>query len=149
MYARLRAFLISTWLNLLIWGETLDSRGALYGYPQEEVQETLSRAHKEICLRILEMSLAQQEMGLCSCLYGFEADLEDVVSNWRELESYRSLLPFGLPQYLQILFCSNCDTLLSIAGVAALEPVKPHNQPGHLANDLAFIWEAEELRCAG
>lgn len=83
-------------------------------YPQQAVRETLSRAHQEICSRILEMSLARQEMDLRFCLRGFEAEEEEVIGNWRELKSYRAFLPFGLPDYIQKLFCSNFVTLLSI-----------------------------------
>jgi hypothetical protein len=90
--------------------------GLTKSYPAEAVQEALMHAHKEICTRILEMPLAKQESDLLSCLGGFEGDLEDVVRNWRELESYRALLPFGLPNYLRTLFCSDVETLLEIAG---------------------------------
>jgi hypothetical protein len=84
-------------------------------YPAEAVQEALVHAHKEICARILEMPLARQESDLFSCLQGLNAELEDVVRNWKELESYRVLLPFGLPGYLRVLFCSDVETLLGIA----------------------------------
>jgi hypothetical protein len=83
-------------------------------YPAAAVQETLARAHQEICECILETSLTQQEIDLISCLQGFQAAPEDVVRNWRELECYRALLPFGLPGYVRDLFCSNIETLLSI-----------------------------------
>jgi hypothetical protein len=83
-------------------------------YPPAEVQETLARAHCEICESILEAPLAGQEKDLTYCLRGFEADSNEVVSNWRELESYRALLPLGLPGYIRDLFCSNIETLLSI-----------------------------------
>jgi hypothetical protein len=83
-------------------------------YPAAAVQETLALAHREIFERILETPLARQEKNLAFCLQGFEADPGEVVSNWRELESYRALLPFGLPNYMRDLFCSNIGTLLSI-----------------------------------
>jgi hypothetical protein len=83
-------------------------------YPAAAVQEMLARSHQEICENILESPLARQEKDLASCLQGFEGEREEVVSNWRELESYRSLLPFGMPEYLRNLFCSNIRTLLSI-----------------------------------
>ena len=84
-------------------------------YPAEAVQEALLQTHKEICTRILEMPLAQQESDLFACLSHFDGELEDVVRNWRELESYRALMPFGLPGYLRVLFCSDVETLLGIA----------------------------------
>lgn len=83
-------------------------------YPAADVQETLSKAHREICESILETPLAGQEKDLTFCLRGFEAESAEVVGNWRELESYRALLPFGLPGYIRNLFCSNIETLLSI-----------------------------------
>jgi hypothetical protein len=84
-------------------------------YSTEAVQEALTHAHKEICIRILEMPLARQESDLLTCLQGFDGELEDVVRNWRELESYRVLLPLGFPGYLRVLFCSDVETLLGIA----------------------------------
>lgn len=83
-------------------------------YPPAEVQETLARAHREICESILETPLAAQEKDLTFCLQGFEAEAGEVVSNWRELEFYRALLPFGMPGYIRKLFCSNIETLLSV-----------------------------------
>jgi hypothetical protein len=83
-------------------------------YPAAAVQETLARAHREICEGILETPLSGQEKDLSFCFQGFEATPEEVVSNWRDLEFYRSLLPFGLPGYLRKLFCSNIETLLCI-----------------------------------
>src|SRR5579862_1052435 len=73
-------------------------------YPQGAVNEALARAHQEICARILETPLEQQEMDLFSCLRGFDASIEEVVANFRETESYRALLPHGLPKYIRDLF---------------------------------------------
>jgi hypothetical protein len=83
-------------------------------YPAADVQETLAKAHREICESILETPLSRQEEDLAFCLQGFEAAPEEVVSNWRELEFYRALLPFGMPDYIRKLFCSNIETLLSV-----------------------------------
>jgi len=83
-------------------------------YPAAAVQETLARSHQEICEGILETPLARQENDLAICLKGFEGESGQVVSNWRELESYRALLPFGMPDYMRTLFCSNIETLLGV-----------------------------------
>jgi hypothetical protein len=83
-------------------------------YPQWAVQEALSKAHNEVCQRILETPLARQEMDLRFCLRGFDADPAEVISQWRELESYRALLPAGMPAYIRKLFCSNFETLLTV-----------------------------------
>jgi hypothetical protein len=83
-------------------------------YPQGAVQEALSKVHREVCIRILETPLARQEMDLRFCLKGFDAEPEEVINQWRELESYRSLLPAGLPSYIRTLFCSNFETLVSV-----------------------------------
>ncbi len=83
-------------------------------YPQGAVDEAISRAHQEICARILETPLEQQELDLFTCLRGFDANPEEVAANLRETESYRALLPHGLPKYVRDLFCSNFETLLCI-----------------------------------
>jgi hypothetical protein len=85
---------------------------AMYG--RADTHAGLWQAHKEICMRILEMPLAKQEPDLAMCLEGFEGELDEVIAHWRELEFYLALLPFGLPQYLRKLFSSNVETLLSV-----------------------------------
>jgi hypothetical protein len=83
-------------------------------YSAGSVQEALLQAHREVCLRIMEMPLALQGMDLANCWKGFEADAEGLVGNWKESEAYRTLMPFGLPDYMRTLFCSNIETLLSV-----------------------------------
>jgi hypothetical protein len=83
-------------------------------YSTGSVQEALSQAHREVCGRIMEMPLARQEKDLLSCWQGFEADAQGLIENWRESEAYRTLMPFGLPDYLRTLFCSNIETLLAV-----------------------------------
>jgi hypothetical protein len=83
-------------------------------YSAGSVQEALLQAHREVCSRIMEMPLALQEMDLASCWKGFEADAEGLIGNWKESEAYRTLMPFGLPDYMRTLFCSNIETLLSV-----------------------------------
>jgi hypothetical protein len=85
---------------------------AIYG--RGDTHAGLWQAHKEICMRILEMPLEEQEPDLALCLRGFEGDLDEVIAHWRELEFYLALLPIGLPHYLRKLFCSNVETLLSV-----------------------------------
>ena len=83
-------------------------------YSAGSVQEALLQAHREVCSRIMEMPLALQEMDLASCWRGFETDAEGLIGNWKESEAYRTLIPFGLPDYMRTLFCSNIETLLSV-----------------------------------
>jgi hypothetical protein len=83
-------------------------------YSAGSVQESLLHAHREVCGRIMEMPLARQEKDLLSCWQGFEADAQGLVENWKESEAYRTLIPFGLPDYLRTLFCSNIETLLAV-----------------------------------
>jgi len=83
-------------------------------YSAGSVQEALLQAHREVCSRIMEMPLALQEMDLASCWKGFEVDAEGLIENWKESEAYRTLMPFGLPDYMRTLFCSNIETLLSV-----------------------------------
>jgi len=84
-------------------------------YSAGSVQEALLQAHLEICGRVMEMPLERQEMDLLSCWMGFEVDSEALIVNWKESEAYRMLIPFGLPDYMRTLFCSNIETLLAIS----------------------------------
>jgi hypothetical protein len=83
-------------------------------YSAGSVQEALLQAHREVCSRILEMPLAMQEADLINCWKGFDVEVEGLIGNWKESEAYRTLMPFGLPDYLRTLFCSNIETLLSV-----------------------------------
>jgi hypothetical protein len=83
-------------------------------YSAGSAQESLLHAHREVCGRIMEMSLARQERDLLSCWQGFEADPRELVENWKESQAYRTLMPFGLPDYIRMLFCSNIETLLAV-----------------------------------
>jgi hypothetical protein len=89
------------------------------------VQEALLQAHREVCSRIIEMPLALQEMDLLSCWGGFDLESEGLIDNWKESEAYRTLMPFGLPDYMRTLFCSNIETLLSVfeADRITIQPV--------------------------
>jgi hypothetical protein len=93
-------------------------------YPARAVQEALLQAHREVCARIMEMPLAQQEKDLINCWQGFDTAPEGLTGNWSELEAYRTLMPFGLPEYMRTLFCSNIETLISI-----FEKHSPTNLP--------------------
>lgn len=83
-------------------------------YPEEAVQQALEHCHQELFIRILEMSLAQQEWDLRACLGSLEGNFWEVVARWRELEFYRCLVPLGIPDYLQELFRSNVRALLGL-----------------------------------
>jgi len=83
-------------------------------YSAGSVQEALLHAHREVCSRIMEMPLATQEEDLLICWKGFDVEAEGLIGNWKESEAYRTLMPFGLPDYMRTLFCSNIETLLFV-----------------------------------
>ncbi len=83
-------------------------------YPEAAVQQALAHCHEELFARILEMSLAQQEPDLRACLGNLEGEFPNIVARWQELQSYRLLMPTGVPSYLQDLFCSNLRALLGV-----------------------------------
>ncbi len=83
-------------------------------YPEAAVQQALAHCHEELLAKILETPLAQQEWDLRACLGALEGDFWGIVARWLELESYRLLLPTGVPGYLRDLFCSNLRALLGI-----------------------------------
>ncbi len=55
----------------------------------------------------------QQAIGLCHEQV-FERFLETPLIHWRNMESYRVLMPEQSPDYLKELFCSNLRVLLEI-----------------------------------
>ena len=83
-------------------------------YPEGAVQQALAHCHEELFARILEAPLAQQEPDLRACLGNLEGDFPNIVARWQELQSYRLLLPTGVPSYLHDLFCSNLRALLGV-----------------------------------
>lgn len=83
-------------------------------YPEEAVQEALRLCHEQVFERILESPLSEQMEDLRNCLAAMEGGLAGVVSHWRQLESYRVLLPEQVPDYLRDLFLSNLRALLQI-----------------------------------
>jgi hypothetical protein len=83
-------------------------------YPREAVQQALEQCHEEIFERILESTLQEQERDLRAYLETVESGLGVAVAHWRELEAYRTLLPFEAPDYLKELFCSNIRVLLEM-----------------------------------
>ena len=83
-------------------------------YPEGAVQQALELCHEQIFERILETPLSEQLQDLRSCLGGMEGGLGEVVAHWRQLESYRMLMPEHAPDYLKDLFCSNLRALLEI-----------------------------------
>ena len=88
--------------------------GLLSLYPESAVQDALAHCHEELFSRILETPLHEQERDLRSCLDSAGDQYWAVVEEWQETQSYQTLCPEGLPDYLQDLFCSNMSALLSV-----------------------------------
>jgi hypothetical protein len=89
---------------------------AVYG--QEAMRQALAQCHEELFERILECPLAVQEKDLQAHLGAMSPGSRAAVTNWRKLETYRTLLPVESPDYLKELFCSNMHTMLdNIANV--------------------------------
>jgi hypothetical protein len=83
-------------------------------YSPEAVQEALECCHYEIFQRVLETPLAVQVEDLRECLEAMAGPYAATVSHWRQIESYRILLPGNVPDYLKELFFSNLRALLEI-----------------------------------
>src|SRR5215831_11146961 len=93
-----------------------DHSGLAALYPQEAVQEALECCHMEIFQKILETPLGIQEGDLRECLEGMPKPLDETISHWRQMESYRIFPPESAPPYLRELFFSNLRALLEILG---------------------------------
>ncbi|MGA8269605.1 MAG: hypothetical protein WB787_17735, partial [Candidatus Acidiferrales bacterium] len=74
----------------------------------------LHYCHEQVFEKLLEMPLERLESDLRDCLAGMEGEPDEIAARWLELEFYRMLMPFGLPEYLRDLFCANLRTLLEL-----------------------------------
>ena len=83
-------------------------------YPPQAVQEALESCHYELFQKILETPLSIQAQDLSECLQGMAGSYDSTLSQWREMEAYRVLLPGNIPDYLKELFFSNLRALIEI-----------------------------------
>lgn len=88
--------------------------GLVARYSQEAVQQALSYCHQELFLRVLEMSLEQQEWDLRACLEGMEGEFWGKLKRWRETEFYRLMVPADSPEYLKEIFLANVGAVLDM-----------------------------------
>jgi hypothetical protein len=83
-------------------------------YPDTAVQAALSHCHEELFSRVLETPLKDQQSDLGKCLEAAGERYWYIVEGWRETRDFQTMCPEGLPQYLNDLFCSNMNALLSV-----------------------------------
>jgi hypothetical protein len=88
--------------------------GLMKLYSEDSVQAALAHCHEELFSKILETSLSHQERDLRKCLDAAGDKFWAVVESWRESRFFRTMCPEGLPDYLDVLFCSNMSALLAI-----------------------------------
>jgi hypothetical protein len=81
-------------------------------YPKEAIGQALKQCHEEVFQRVLETPLTFQVEDLRNCLKGMDGPLSTTISHWRQMETYRILMPEDSPDYLKELFCSNLRVLL-------------------------------------
>ena len=83
-------------------------------YPDEALQQAIGLCHEQVFERFLETPLFVQEQDLRTCLSAMQGGLQSAILHWRNMESYRVLMPEQSPDYLKELFCSNLRVLLEI-----------------------------------
>ncbi len=83
-------------------------------YPDEALQQAIALCHEQVFERFLETPLSGQQEDLRSCLSAMQGGLHGAINHWRNMESYRVLMPEQSPDYLKELFCSNLRALLDI-----------------------------------
>jgi hypothetical protein len=83
-------------------------------YSAQAVQESLECCHYELFQKILETPLSVQAQDLRECLQGMAGSYQSTILHWRQMETYRVLLPADTPDYLRELFFSNLRALLEI-----------------------------------
>ena len=83
-------------------------------YSESSVQSAIAQCHEELFSRILETPLEVQQSDLRKCLETSGEKVSAVIEAWRENNFFRTLCPEGMPDYLNDLFCSNMNVLVSI-----------------------------------
>ena len=83
-------------------------------YPDEALQQAIGLCHEQVFERFLETPLSVQQQDLRTCLSTMQWGLQSAIIHWRNMESYRVLMPEQSPDYLKELFCSNLRVLLEI-----------------------------------
>jgi hypothetical protein len=83
-------------------------------YPDEALQQAIGLCHEQVFERFLETPLSVQQQNLRTCLSTMQGGLQSAIIHWRNMESYRVLMPEQSPDYLKELFCSNLRVLLEI-----------------------------------
>ena len=83
-------------------------------YPDVPLQQAIGICHEQVFERFLESPLPDQQKDLQNCLSAMQGGLQDAILHWRNMESYRVLMPEQSPDYLKELFCSNLHALLEI-----------------------------------
>ncbi|MGB2898654.1 MAG: hypothetical protein WBB89_05265 [Candidatus Acidiferrum sp.] len=83
-------------------------------YPDEALQQAIGLCHEQVFERFLETPLFVQQQDLRTCLSTMQGGLQSAIIHWRNMESYRVLMPEQSPDYLKELFCSNLRVLLEI-----------------------------------
>ncbi len=80
----------------------------------EAVHETLDFCHKQLFYRTLESSLEAQAADLRDFVGPKARDIKHTGANWKDLKSYRFLVPSDAPRYMGNLFISNVRFLLEV-----------------------------------
>jgi hypothetical protein len=83
-------------------------------YSGSSVDEALHYCHEQVFQKVLEMPLERLESDLRNCFAGMEGEPDEIAARWLELEIFRMLMPYGLPEYLRDLFCANLRALLEL-----------------------------------
>jgi hypothetical protein len=87
--------------------------GLTFIYPETSVQEALSHCHEELFARILETPLEEQEADW-RMFFPPKSERKWIPEDGGRVNSPRSLVPDGLPDYLTDLFCLNAEALLAV-----------------------------------
>src|SRR5258706_4157028 len=80
----------------------------------EAVHQTLDFCHKQLFYRTLESSLEAQAADLRDFVKPKARDIKHTDANWKDVESYRVLVPSDAPRYMANLFISNARFLLEV-----------------------------------
>jgi len=87
--------------------------GLTFIYSEDSVQDALSHCHEELFSRVLETPLEEQEADWRQC-FAPAGEQDWTPEGTGRVDSFRSLAPDGLPDYLTDLFRSNAEAILAV-----------------------------------
>ena len=91
-----------------------EHHGLALVFGEDEANRALKKSHSRVFREWLTFNLEQQEADLGLYLSGLDEDKRTVLTTWRELAPYRTLMPVSLRGVERRLFITDLQALLEL-----------------------------------